>query len=169
MKKQSLLFLSIILTSIFVSCERDDICAASTPTTPQLILRFFNNDMRDELEVVPNLFAIGLDDNNELVTLLNLSATTSDSLVLPLRTDADQTRFLLITDSDGTATGGNIDTLTVSYDRQDVFISRACGFSNNFNAINLTITPDADNWVLDSAILRENVTDEISAHAQIFH
>lgn len=170
MKKINLLLIIIISTVAIQSCERDDICAAGTPTTPQIIFRFFDNTNRDDLRTVNDLMIFGLDDNNERVDLIGRTVVDTDSITLPLRTDIEQTRFLFIVDFNAEMMTGNIDTLTVSNEREDVFISRACGFANNFNNIQINVEPgDDDFWILGSAILRENVEDETSAHVQIFH
>lgn len=159
----------IIISGSFISCERDDICAETTPTTPRLILRFFDNDMPEDLLIVNDLFAIAL-DNNDTINISGLVTMSTDSLTLPLRTDANQTRFALIL-SNNDSIIRNSDIVTVDYEREEVFISRACGFSTNFNNIMITVVPDADNWILDQSIIqdRENVTDETAAHVQIFH
>ncbi len=153
------------------SCERDDICAETTPTTPQIVLRFFNNNMPTELLEADNLTVTALDDANMPIPISNnLAALTRDSLALPLRSDADATRFLFTLNSTDDALS-NTDTLTISYTVQSVFVSRACGFSANYNAININVATDTDNWILDSAIIpgRENVTDQTSAHVQLRH
>jgi len=167
---KKVILLLIIIGASFTSCERDDICAETTPTTPRLIIRFFDNDMPENLQAVESLNAIALGDDNVPITISGFVTMSTDSLTLPLRTDADQTRFILTLNSNDDATS-NIDTLTVNYEREDIFVSRACGFSTNFNNIMILVEPDADNWILDSVIIpgRENVTDETAAHVQIRH
>ena len=169
MRKINLLLIILISALVIHSCERDDICAESTPTTPQIIFRFFDSINREDLSTVNDLMVFGLDDNNERVNLINiLSAVDTDSIALPLRTDIDETRFLFIENTNDTI-NENIDTLSVAYLRRDVFISRACGFANNFDEIQITVANDTLNWIMDSEVIRENVEDETSAHVQIFH
>ncbi len=38
----------LLLITTFYSCERDDICPESTPTTPHLVISFFDVDDQDE-------------------------------------------------------------------------------------------------------------------------
>ena len=59
-------FVVIFVLSLLViySCERDDICAEATPTTPQLILRFYDVAEQETTKSVNSLFAFGLDPNS---------------------------------------------------------------------------------------------------------
>ena len=66
MKKVSVLFLVI---SIFLGCEKDDICSSDTGTTPQLILRFYDIANQEETKAVPNLLVYGINSFNEIVVL----------------------------------------------------------------------------------------------------
>ena len=70
----------LLLFSAIISCERDDICPESTPTTPRLIIRFYDNTELSETKRVINLQVTGLDyDGNELE--IYQSAASTDSLV----------------------------------------------------------------------------------------
>ena len=57
MKKIKILLLVFALG--FISCERDDICAESTATTPQLIIEFYDASNPDDLKSVPRLTVYG--------------------------------------------------------------------------------------------------------------
>jgi len=153
---------------IMSSCEKDDICAEGTPTTPQLILRFYDLANPDETQSVPELFAFGLDDDDNVVDFLGLLAATTDSIVIPLRTTHNSTRFVLQRNyaSDGS---GNPDVVTVNYLREDVYVSRACGFKTIFNSIALSVALDGDNWIINSEILQPNVENENQAHVKVLH
>ena len=174
--------LTLLTATLFIlGCEKDDICAETTPTTPQLIIRFYDNANQEDTKAVPNVVAYGLDYNDEDVILSNQFIATTDSLVLPLRIDQNSTRFVLHKDfsindngtpddtSDDTVLG-NPDTITISYEREDVYVSRACGYKTVFNNISFALTTDSDNWILGSEIApNTNVTNETSAHVKIFH
>lgn len=64
---------------------------------------------------------------------------------------------------------GNIDTLTISYDLGEAFISRACGFVVNYNNITVTVPESAENWIQDIKVVQPNVENTDNIHVKIFH
>lgn len=164
----------------FLSCEKDDICAAETPTTPQLVLRFYDLADQDETKNVNGLYAYALDDVNNVILINELTVGTRDSILVPLRSDMNTTRFVLHKEFDLDDNGtpddtsddillGNPEVITVNYEREDVFVSRACGYKTVFNNISFSVAVDSDNWIINSEIINPNVENENSAHVKIFH
>jgi hypothetical protein len=169
MKKIIALFL---VCSVFMTCEKDDICSAETATTPKLILRFYDISDQEETKAVPNLLVYGLNNFNEIVLFdhIGLAAANTDSIAIPLRTDDNLTRFVLHRDFEGDDfETGNIDVITANYEREEVYVSRACGFKTIYNNLTLNLETDTDNWVINSEILNTTVENEITAHVKIFH
>ena len=110
----------------------------------------------------------------------NIAAATQ--IVLPLRTDSNTTQYVLIKDTSINNNGtpddlsddfydGNPDIITISYSREDVYVSRACGYKTIFKNVTLTIEPDSDNWIKSRQPLNDNqsVEDETETHFNIFH
>ena len=64
---------------------------------------------------------------------------------------------------------GNIDTLTISYELGEAFVSRACGFVTNYNNISVTLTEGAENWIQDIKVVQPNVENTNTIHVKIFH
>jgi len=170
----------LIVTLIILSCEKDDICAESTPTTPQLVIRFYDITNQDDTKSVTGLFAYALDDVNNIVPINGMSVETRDSIAIPLRTDMNSTRFVLHRDFDIDDNGtpddntddfllGNPETITVNYEAEDVYVSRACGFKTVFNTISFSVAIDGDNWIINSEIIITNVENENAAHVKVFH
>ena len=188
MKKISLLILLIIIIANF-SCERDDICAESTATTPQLIVRFFNVAAQESTKTVTDLRVFGVNDLGESIVIPELDIVDTDSIALPLNTSANETKFLLhrnyeVNDNDtpdddtDDFVTGNPDIITVSYTTEQVYVSRACGFKTIFNDLVFSIEQEADdpdddlgNWLQQFIITTTNntVEDETAAHITIFH
>ena len=177
--KTCLKYLCVLLV-LLAGCERDDICAEETPTTPQLILRFYSLADPDTIDPVPDLYAYGLDDDDNPVEFLGVIASTKDSIAIPLRTNVDQTRFVLHQNFDIDDNGtpgdptddivlGNPDIVTLNYLHEDVHVSRACGFKTIFNSIAFSVDIDGDNWIINSDILEENVENEFQAHVKVLH
>lgn len=164
-----LLICCIIAISIgFSSCERDDICAEDTQTTPMLIIKFIENGTVSDIKQ-PNelqVQAIGFD------SIISFTSN-QDSIFIPLRTDASLTEFVFTIDSDTTddTTAPNSDTLSFQYTVVEDFVSSACGFRANYFGIteNLTFEDDDENWIENIVRLDQNVTDETDAHVLIFH
>lgn len=192
MKKISLIIIFTV-TLIFAfttqSCERDDICAETTATTPQLIIRFYNVTSQENTKNVTDLRAYGINNSGEEIVIPEVNILTTDSIALPLRTEANEVRFVLhrnyAVDNNDTPDDpeddfetGNPDIITVSYTTEQVYVSRACGFKTIFNDLVFTIEEEVDdpdndlgNWLQQFIITATNntVDDETAAHINIFH
>jgi len=162
----------ILILTVFISCEKDDICSSETGTTPKLVLRFYDITDQEETKAVPNLLVYGLNNFNEIVFFDHIGSTTSntDSITIPLRTDDNLTRFVVHRDLEvGDFETGNIDVITANYEREEVYVSRACGYKDIFNNLALNLETDSDNWVINSEILNTTVNNETTAHVKIYH
>ncbi|WP_299526617.1 DUF6452 family protein [Winogradskyella sp.] len=191
-------FLIIVFSAIIITlfaCERDDICAETTPTTPRLFIEFYDATSPEDLRSVPRLTAYGEglitdSDGNPIepteVTdgILELSDGTfifdinRNAIDLPLRIDDGlneervRTRFILERntnlrlDESGTS---NVDIIEISYVPQFEYVSRACGYKSIFNAIDVTVDNDGDNWISSIEIDVQNLENENTTHVRIFH
>lgn len=167
----------IILTSLIVGCERDDICPEDTSTTPMLIIRFYDIEDTDETKSVRQLTVVGegLSEEYELV-----SSTNTDSIALPLKFGNEGetaiSRFELKKDSDyddndDASNSSNTDIIEISYTPEFVYVSRACGYKSIFNAteVNIDETNDNDVWIQNIIEVKTTVENENEAHIHIFH
>ncbi|UZO79512.1 DUF6452 family protein [Aquimarina sp. ERC-38] len=169
---KKLVLLSVLFYGIAIihsSCERDDICAEDTLTTPNLIIRFVDMNTGTEPKS-PNellLLPIGFEDSI-------VFSTNVDSIVIPLRTDADITNYEFIIDADTTddATIPNRDTLSFQYTVEQEYLSSACGFRATFNG--LTFTPpssdsfeDDNTWIREITIENTDIINEQDTHVFI--
>jgi hypothetical protein len=160
----------VLFCSILWCCEKDDICEEGAAITPQLIITFYDNTNPTEKKDVENFIVYGVNDNNEAVLLTTTSITTTDSIAAPLRTDSDITKLVFhknIENSDFET--GNYDIVQMSYSRQDVYISRACGYVQNFTELNTSLETDLDNWISSTEIINTSIENETSAHVKIYH
>ena len=171
----------IIIAAIIsnIACESDDICPESTPTTPRLIIDLFDISNQESSKNAFKLVAIGI--GNE-VPLPDYTIVTTNKLILPLKTDASTTQYLLHKDytysDNGTPDdtsddiiGGNPDVISINYSTEEVYVSRACGYKTVFKNVTLTIESDSDNWIQLKQSINDNqsVEDETTAHFNIFH
>nr|WP_321222661.1 DUF6452 family protein [uncultured Psychroserpens sp.] len=168
-----------IIAAIAWSCERDDICAEATPTTPHLIIRFYDIDNPDNFKQVRQLEVDGLDESDMSMGTI-ISRTNTDSINLPLNFQGEvetTTRFQLerdadYADNDNPANDSNIDIITIKYTPQFVYVSRACGYKSIFNLDeNEAITRDLDGdiWITSFDIFNQTVENENAAQIIIYH
>jgi hypothetical protein len=178
MKKIGLLFILFICVGNY-SCERDDICPEATATTPRLIIDFLDTGDPDTKKNVFDIVVKGVDNDDFLE---DYYFTTTNNLLLPLKTTANTTEYIIIkeaeVDDNGTPDDssddtiiGNQDRIIINYSRENVFVSRACGYKTIFKNVTLTIVDDGDNWMLSREPLTDNqsVEDETTTHFNISH
>jgi hypothetical protein len=157
-------------------CEKDDICDANTPTTPRLIITFYDINNPTVRKKVTNLKVVGLDQDEGII--FNESAldeakylTSSDSIAVPLRTNAETTTYDFILNSGNpNPLLINSDRLTFAYTHQETYVSRACGFKSVFQSLTLQRTdPNADGfWMQDIFIINPNIEYENETHIKVF-
>jgi hypothetical protein len=159
-----LVIVSVVLVTI-VGCERDDICPPGTPTTPKLIIEFFDvEDSEENKSVVDLSFVPG--ESTDTIPLGN-----TDSIALPLDTNANSSRFKLIRNT-GDTDFENTDEVEFIYQVNDIYINRACSFKavyNDLSAIRIPETPLTNNWIRSIIVEQLDVEDEQVTHVSILH
>ncbi len=135
------------------SCQKDDFCI--DPITPNLVIRFYDDAEPDDYKSVFNLtvWADGKD------TLENYNNVSTDSLAIQLDPSEDFTIYHLSAD-------GIEDQITINYLRNEVFVSRSCGYKYTFTELNLTNV--SNNWILNTEITNQTVENE-TEHIKILH
>lgn len=172
MKKIILLVLAIACT--FCGCEKDDICDADTITTPRLVISFYDINNSSVLKSVTDLTIIG-EGMTEGITY-NSSTLINDSTVsIPLKTDADVTSFRFILNYGNANTAlVNEDNLLFNYSRENVFVSRACGFKTEYTLDPITpyVHTDAavadEKWIQYIAVKNSSIDNENETHLEIY-
>ena len=167
--KSILKFLLFLLISLIqLGCESDEICLEDI--TPKLIIRFYNDNIPNEKKSVAllkvNIEGIDGDYSNETITNL------TDSIAIPLKVTDNKTRFILtLQGNSNLGTEDNIDTISVNYTQQDIFISRSCGYKTVFNEAEASFLIDDDNWIkgLEEKNDPLQIIDENAAHVKIYH
>lgn len=163
--KFSALFITLF---IIFSCEKDEICLEDT--TPHLIVRFYNQNIPDELKSVlklkVNIEGIEGDYENETISVF------TDSIAIPLVVTENKTRYILTLSGDEEeGTVDNLDTISVVYTQEDIFVSRSCGYKAIYHDAKITLTQDDDNWIrfLEPTADPLEIIDENLAHVKIYH
>jgi hypothetical protein len=158
----------LIIFLITISCETDEICLEDT--TPHLIVRFYNQNIPDELKSVLNLKVniegIEGEYDNETIKVF------TDSISIPLMVTENKTRFIFTLPGDEEeGTKDNLDTITLIYTQEDIFVSRSCGYKAVYHNAKVTLTQDGDNWIkfLEPTADPLEIIDENLAHVKIYH
>lgn len=163
------IFLLLFVFSL-LGCEKDDICDATTPTTPRLVIEFY--DFTASTETLKSVTNLGVIDPNFTT---GISFNGVNKIQVPLKTTEDTTTLRFIQNgSDTDATNDNEDILQFNYSRNEVYVSRACGFKTLFtlNATSPIIQTEpavADGaWIKNISIVKANLENENEVHVKIF-
>lgn len=165
----------ILLCFAVTNCEKDDICSESTETTPKMHIAFYdiNFPSTDTPKNVTRLRVTGIGDPDPGV-LTGYDATNSSEAFLPLKTTENTTQYVLHRNyrfDDNGDVLGNPDTITVSYVRKEIYVSRACGYKTIFENVVLTVLDDGNKWIQLAQAENDNQTveNESNIHYKIYH
>ncbi|MGV3459479.1 MAG: DUF6452 family protein [Flavobacterium sp.] len=174
MRKALALTAILVAGSFYLSCEKDDICAEGTQTTPSLVLEFYNKDNTTTLQNVTDLQVKAVGQENPLPQNGVLFATTN-KVVLPLRTNEDVTVYELTFRSQATDGTKNTDILTIDYTRNETYVSRACGYKTTFTLTPpspitdmLTAGTDVTRWTNSISVENTSIENENETHVKIY-
>ena len=186
---KSLKFIILFLAVALVNCERDDICAEGTSTTPRLLVEFYDATSPEDLKNVPRLTLYGeglvLDENGMETEPTAASSATLvfnanvNSAALPLKIDdgddneiVTTTRYILEKDTnlrlDDTGIS-NTDIIEIRYETEFVYVSRACGYKGVFKSLSVTRITDEDNWISSINVDVTEIENENTVHVRINH
>lgn len=168
----------VIFCAFIAACEKDDICDGTTPTTSQVVIKFYSagNIIKrvTNLKITSGTDTLGVILNKSGIS--NARYLSNDTIVIiPLRTDQDITKFNFILNATNPITK-KTDELQFNYSRTDEFVSRACGFKTVFDlngkaplqpiVLNNSASPSG-NWIQNFQILRPIINDEKTTHIKI--
>jgi hypothetical protein len=172
MKKLILLLFVIALS--FSSCEKDDICDPKTVTTSRLVITFYDVTNSSVKKNVTDLkiFGVGMTDG---VSFNGTSLINGSTVSIPLKTNSDATTFRFILNAENTNPALiNEDILKFNYVRENLFVSRACGFKTEYTLDPQTpyvhtdaAVPD-QKWIQFIAVKNSIIANENETHLEIF-
>ena len=173
-------FLLLVIGFGLAGCEKDDICDPATPTTPRLVIQFFDQNNVTLPRRVTNLKIIG-DGVADDVGVPNEQGgqVWNDTIAyVPLRVNADATKFRFVLNADDNVAANDItDVLDFNYSRLDTYVSRACGFKTTFDLFGTSSDPfilngipnsTEGNWIDHIEVLQPNINDENETHIRIY-
>lgn len=168
MKNLSVFSALLGCASLFLSCERDDICSEATPVTPRVSIDFYDYNAPAVPKNVTSLKVREVTSDNEL--LFNNVSTVK----LPLKTDEDAVTFELTLNSNSTNPElVYTDLLSFHYARNNVYVSRACGYKTIFaltpDSSAAAVLPDDDSdWIRTVVVANYNIVLENETHIRIY-
>ena len=170
----------LILCSLFIvtNCEKDDICANTTLTTPRMVVNFKDIVVQENLKTVNNLLVQGV--GNEAV-LTGYNSVDVAEVLLPLKIDVPNIEITTPNnppwkdippyDPNDDIELANSDIITIKYVVKEIYVSPACGYKIQYENVSILVEPDADNWILltDPSIDNLIIRDETITHYNLFH
>lgn len=157
-QKSTYTILMIMLFGMFTQCETDDYCEEDV-LTPRLVVRFYDHNT-SSVRAAKHLY-VWAEGKDTLYKNL-----TTDSIALPLNVASGITKYILMVNnkSDSIWT----DTLRINYSKQDIFVSRSCGYKTNFTIESVNNT---NVWLFQANTINnpQTVENEKSAHIKITH
>ncbi|WP_422104247.1 DUF6452 family protein [Winogradskyella sp.] len=161
------------------NCERDDICAEGTPTTPRLLIEFYDATSPEDLKSVPRLTLYGEGlvtdpiESSDATLIFNSNANAAElPLLVGPENETTTSRFILEQSSnlriDETG-DSNVDIIEISYNSEFQYVSRACGFKSIFTNLSISLDNDGDTWISSIDVIESTVDNENTVHVQIFH
>lgn len=182
LKKTTYLIITLLFVLMLQNCERDDICAETTATTPRIIIEFYDVSEPEDLKSVPKLTVFGeglITDpivTSDATILFNENANAVElPLIIGAEGEVTTTRYVLEKDTDlrldeDTVTNSNIDVIEISYTSEFVYVSRACGYKSIFNNLELTFETGMDlAWIDSIQVIETTIENENTVHVHIFH
>lgn len=166
MKKIVLLLLVIMA---FSSCEKDDICDEATGTTPRLIINFYDFTNPTLAKTVTNLAIIKNGDTEPYAVYNGVSKI---QVPLDIAADTSQYQFILNYGNANTALV-DPDNLQFNYTRENVYVSRACGYKTIFmlDATTPFVHTDAPGddglWMRNITLIQPDINSENETHLNI--
>lgn len=169
------LILICVLLQLNFSCQRDDICPASTQTTPLLNISFFDAIENDIPKPPQNLRVKAIDFDTIIVNRAN-----DVEISIPLRTDINATEYEFILNAPATTNNddddddddiSNTDIINFTYTPEEIYINRACSFKVNYLNLSATLRTanDEDSWISSIEVEEENIENETTIHIIIYH
>jgi hypothetical protein len=166
MKK--VLTLLLITMFSFSGCEKDDICDANTSTTPRLVIQFYDFSNPTVLKNVTDLKVIGEGMTEGIVFNGN-----GNTVSIPLKTNENSTTYRFILNS-GSASFSSEDEIKFDYSRENIYVSRACGFKTIFTfdssipIIHTSVPSTKSKWMQNISVEKSNIVNENETHVKIY-
>ncbi len=146
----------LVLTLIFLSCEKDDICIEGSENTNRITIGFIDNETK-------NLTGINL----SLIKGINNDSILSESfsgaeLKLPLMVNSNETKYIIEKNKIK-------DTLIIYHQTSHLYLNRSCGFKSNFLIKSETEILKESGWIREISIVQDSIFNEEKTNIHIYY
>ncbi len=148
-KKFAFIFGIVLL---FSGCERDDLCLENPATSMNTVFYDYTN------QPAPKPLQLTVTYQNDTI----VEPVQTDSILIPLPVHTNQALYVLIR-------GTNPDTINISYQTEDLFVSKACGFKTVYKNLQIQLINDSDNWIKQVDIIQPDIVTDTVSHVKIYH
>ena len=146
----------LVLTLIFLGCEKDDICIEGSENTNRVTIGFVNYKSRIQTGISLS-YIKGI--NNDSILSEEFSG---DYLKLPLKVNSNQTRYILEHDKIK-------DTLKIFHQTNHLYLNRSCGFKSNFVIKSETEIIKESGWIREVSIEKDSIFNEENTNIFIYY
>ena len=146
----------LVLTLIFLGCEKDDICIEGSENTNRITIGFINNESKN-LTGINLSFIKGI--NND--SILSESFSGSE-LKLPLMVNSNETKYILELNKIK-------DTLIIYHQTSHIYLNRSCGFKSNFLIKSDTEILKESGWIREISIVQDSIFNEEKTNIHIHY
>jgi len=154
------------------SCQRDDICPATTQTTPLLRIAFVDFEDPEIPKPPVNLRVKAADYDSIFLNRVNVA-----EISIPLRPNMDFTEYEFILNAplipaegeDEPEDNSNTDRISFAYSPNEEYINRACSYRVSYQNLSATISGDNDRWISTILVEESNIENETDIHIYIYH
>ena len=146
----------LVLTLIFLGCEKDDICIEGSENTNRITIGFINNESKN-LTGINLSFIKGI--NNDSVLSESFSG---NELKLPLMVNSNETKYILELNKVK-------DTLIIYHQTSHLYLNRSCGFKSNFLIKSDTEILKESGWIREISIVQDSIFNEEKTNIHIHY
>src|SRR5690606_4763993 len=156
----------------FSGCEKDDICSETTPTTPNMVIDFYEFLNPSVEKTFLKLEIIEIENPETILVFEN-----ANTIKLPLRTNAEVSTYkFILTYTNINTLVNNEDLLEFRYTTDHIYISRACGYKANFSLTeadsqnpNPTLTDSGEDefWIKELIVRQPEIINENETHLDL--
>ena len=146
----------LVLTLIFLGCEKDDICIEGSENTNRITIGFINNESKNLTGI--NLSFIKGINNDSILT----ESFSGDELKLPLMVNSNETKYILELNKVK-------DTLIVYHQTSHLYLNRSCGFKSNFLIKSDTEILKESGWIREISIVQDSIFNEEKTNIHIHY
>ena len=146
----------LVLTLIFLGCEKDDICIEGSENTNRITIGFINNESKNLTGI--NLSFIKAINNDSVLS----ESFSGDELKLPLMVNSNETKYILELNKVK-------DTLIVYHQTSHLYLNRSCGFKSNFLIKSDTEILKESGWIREISIVQDSIFNEEKTNIHIHY